>query len=246
MASVQDTRSALRVGHRVAGVYAITPDHLDSTSLLSTSKLLFAAGVRNIQYRRKLTPAKAQLIEAQHLQLLAKSYGANLIINDNLALALEIGASGVHWGRDDVCSANIESLAREIDDARARAAGAGLLAPFMVGISCYNDFARARIAADAGASYVAFGSMFLSSTKPFAAAAPISLIQRGKRELGTPVVAIGGITRDNAATLIDAGVDAIAVISDLFSASNNAELVERVAAFQRLFELRSVTTNETY
>ncbi|MBC7624700.1 MAG: thiamine phosphate synthase [Aeromicrobium sp.] len=246
MASVQDTRSALRVGHRVAGVYAITPDHLDSASLLSTSKLLFAAGVRNIQYRRKLTPAKAQLIEAQHLQLIAKSYGANLIINDNLALALEIGASGVHWGRDDVGSANIESLAREINDARVRAAGAGLLAPLMVGISCYNDFARAQIAADAGASYVAFGSMFPSSTKPFAAAAPISLIYRGKRELGIPVVAIGGITRDNAATLIDAGVDAIAVISDLFSAASNVELVERVTAFQRLFELHSVTTNETY
>ena len=229
----------------VEGVYAITPDHLDSALLLSHSAAMLAAGVHTIQYRRKLTPAASQLVEAHQLQALAASYGARLIINDNLGLALEVGAAGVHWGRDDVITSSVESLAREIDTARSKAAEAGLAAPLIVGVSCYNDFARAQLATDAGADYIAFGSMFPSSTKPLAVAAPVDLITIAKQRLEIPVVAIGGITRDNAAVLIEAGVDAVAVITDLYSVVENKQIAERVRAFERLFQTHTTTNKET-
>jgi thiamine-phosphate pyrophosphorylase len=241
MASDRDTKAELPVAPRIAEIYAITPDHLASALLLSRSKAMFEAGIRTIQYRRKLTAHKSQLGEAQQLQTLAKAHGASLIINDNLELALEVGAAGVHWGRDDIGGTSVESLAREINRARARAATAGLAKPLLVGVSCYNDFARAKVATDAGADYVAFGSMFPSTTKPHATLATAALISRAKQELGASVVAIGGITRDNATALIHAGVDAIAVITDLFSAADDAAIAERVSAFHKLFQVHSAT-----
>jgi thiamine-phosphate pyrophosphorylase len=81
--------------------------------------------------------------------------------------------------------------------------------------------------------------MFASPTKPSAATAPISLIVQAKRQLRTPVIAIGGITRDNAPSLIDAGVDALAVITDLFSAEDDGERISRVATYHALFKSRT-------
>jgi thiamine-phosphate pyrophosphorylase len=231
------------MGRGIEGVYAITPDHLDSALLINLTRAMLEAGVRNIQYRRKLTPLEPQLVEARQLQALVAPYGASLIINDNLALALEVGAAGVHWGRDDVGAPSVASLAHDINTARAKAAGAGLPEPFVVGISCYDDYARAEMAARAGANYVAFGSMFPSSTKPSATIAPVALITRAKQNLGIPVVAIGGITRDNATALVEAGVDAVAVISDLFSATDNWQIAERVKEFEYLFSAHSTITN---
>ena len=236
---------SLTTGRCVAGVYAITPDSLDTALLLSLSAAMLEAGVRTIQYRRKLTPAASQLVEARQLQALAASHGANLIINDDLALALAVGASGVHWGRDDVGASSVESLAKDIKAARAKAAEVGLGAPLIVGISCYNEFARAELAAEAGADYVAFGSMFPSSTKPLATVAPVALITRAKRKFEIPVVAIGGITRDNASSLIEAGVDAVAVITDLYSATDQRQIAERVKAFERLFQPHTINNKET-
>jgi thiamine-phosphate pyrophosphorylase len=204
---------------------------------------MLEAGVRNIQYRRKLTSPGSQLVEARQLQALVASYGASLIINDNLALALEVGAAGVHWGQDDVGASSVESLTHDINAARAKAAETGIASPLIVGISCYNDFSRAELATAAGANYVAFGSMFPSSTKPLATAAPLALITRAKQKFGIPVVAIGGITRDNVIALIAAGVDAVAVISDLFSAIDNMQIAQRVKEFEHLFQAYSTTTN---
>ncbi|MCA2999335.1 MAG: thiamine phosphate synthase [Rhodocyclaceae bacterium] len=236
---------SLPVSRRLSGVYAITPDELDSALMLSLSAAMLEAGVRTIQYRRKLTPVASQLIEARQLQELATAFGASLIINDDLALALAVGAAGVHWGRDDVGSSSVESLAHEIDTARARAEAAGHAAPLIVGISCYNDFARARWATEAGADYIAFGSMFASSTKPFAAAAPVDLIASAKQKLEIPVVAIGGITRDNVTVLIEAGVDAVAIITDLYSAADSRQIAERVKEFEQHFRMRTTTNKET-
>jgi thiamine-phosphate pyrophosphorylase len=166
------------------------------------------------------------------LQALAASHGAALIINDDLALALAVGARGVHWGRDDIAAT--VPLAAQISAAQQQAKAAGIDG-FVVGVSCYNEFCRAENAALAGAGYVAFGSMFASPTKPSAATAPISLITQAKQQLQTSVVAIGGITRDNAPLVIDAGVDAIAVITDLFAVEDDQEQIARVASYQSLF-----------
>jgi thiamine-phosphate pyrophosphorylase len=126
-----------------------------------------------------------------------------LIINDDLALALAIGADGVHLGRDDG------------DPAEARRAlGPGRI----LGVSCYDEWARAEAGAAAGVDYLAFGAVYPSPTKPHAPRAGLELLARAKRELGLPVAAIGGITLDNAPPLIAAGASLLAVISDVFSA----------------------------
>jgi thiamine-phosphate pyrophosphorylase len=137
-------------------------------------------------------------------------------VNDDLALALEIGADGVHLGRDDG------------DLAAARVA----LGPDKIlGVSCYNELARAETAVAAGADYVAFGAMFASPTKIDARNAPLGLL-RDARRLGLPVAAIGGITLENAQEVIAAGADMVAVITDLF---DTMDITARAAAYQDLF-----------
>jgi thiamine-phosphate pyrophosphorylase len=147
-------------------------------------------------------------MQALALARLHAARGALLIVNDDPALAANVGADGVHLGEDD---ASIMS-ARE------------LLGPDrIIGVSCYNDFDRARAAVDAGADYVAFGSFFPSSTKPSARRADLELLRRA-RSLDVPVVAIGGIDADNARTLIDAGADAVAVITAVFLHDDPADV----------------------
>jgi thiamine-phosphate pyrophosphorylase len=101
----------------------------------------------------------------------------------------------------------------------------------MLGVSCYDSLAAARAAVAAGADYVAFGSVFASPTKPAAVRAPLGLFAEA-RGLGVPLVAIGGITLQNAPQLIAAGADALAVISDLFDA---ADIAARARAYGKLF-----------
>jgi thiamine-phosphate pyrophosphorylase len=166
-------------------------------------------GVALLQYRRKLR----DLDEAREIAALAKSFKVPLIVNDDVELALELGAQGVHLGRDD----------GDLRAARRRLAG-GIL-----GASCYNESERARRAIDAGADYVAFGSVFASSTKPQAVRAPLALFAI---ELGVPLCAIGGITLENAPQAIAAGADLLAVLSDLFDAP---DITARAAQYRRLF-----------
>ena len=175
-----------------------------------------AGGARLIQYRNKLAPPPLRRAQAAELLRICRGAGAKLIVNDDLALALEVGADGVHLGRDDG------------DAAQARAA----LGPDRIlGISCYADIARGAGAAAAGADYLAFGSMFASATKPDAVTAPARLLMEAKR-FGLPVAAIGGITLANAPQLIAEGADMVAVITDLFDAM---DIGARAMAYQELF-----------
>jgi thiamine-phosphate pyrophosphorylase len=141
--------------------------------------------------------------QATVLRNLCRNGGAKLIINDHVDLAVETDADGVHVGADDAA----------VRSARARL-GSGKL----VGASCYNSLQGALTAAEQGADYVAFGSFFASAVKPGAVRAPVALLREVKQKIKLPVVAIGGITLSNARELIEAGADAIAVISALFSA----------------------------
>ena len=156
---------------------------------------------------------------AQSLGLLAlcRPHHVPLIINDHLDIALTIEADGVHLGAED----------GDLVTAR-RALGPGKI----LGASCYDRYDLALKARDAGADYVAFGAAFASPTKPNAVRASLELYARAKAELGIPVVAIGGITTANAHLLVDAGVDAVAVITDLFNATDIAATAQR---FSRLF-----------
>ncbi len=196
---------------RLRGLYAIT----DGTPrLLERVAAAIVGGAAMVQYRDKTTDAARREREARDLLAVCRAHGIPLIINDDVALAATVGADGVHLGRDD---------------AVLREARRGLGAAAIIGASCYNDFDLAVAAQQAGASYVAFGRFFASHTKPDAVPvgtwpAPsnsgLDLIRRAKAQLSIPVVAIGGITPDNAAPLIDAGVDMLAVVHGIFGQTN--------------------------
>lgn len=201
---------------RIAGLYAIA----DSAYLKDFVPAVTAAllgGARVIQYRDKTNDATQREAIARALNALCRARGVPLLINDDVRLAGTIEAAGVHLGRDDA------------DIVAARAA---LGARAIIGVSCYNELARARTAQDAGADYVAFGRFFPSRTKPQAQQAAPELLRAARGALKIPIVAIGGITPENGGLLIEAGADALAVIEGVFGQTDIRAAAERYA---RLF-----------
>jgi thiamine-phosphate pyrophosphorylase len=196
---------------RIRGLYAITPEGGNTGELLEKVRAALEGRICLLQYRRK----KGNAAEAWQVVELAHSYGVRVVINDDVALALEVGADGAHLGRDDGDLA----LARK------------LLSRRILGASCYDDLSAAQAAVHAGADYVAFGSVFASPTKPAAVRAPLSLFGEA-RALGVPLAAIGGVTLENAPQAVEAGADLLAVISDLFDAP---DIRARAREYRRLF-----------
>ena len=188
-----------------AGLYLITPDDPDPPRLLTRVRPLlpFASC---LQLRNKAMLAKTLRETGAMLRDACRDAGVPLIINDDAALAAELGADGVHLGDDD----------GDIGVARALLGDAAI-----IGVSCYDDIQRARSLVAQGADYIAFGAFFPSSTKPGARRAGIELL-RQSAQLGVPRVAIGGITPDNARLVVAAGADLIAVISGVFDAPDPA------------------------
>lgn len=207
-------------GGRLRGLYAVTPETIDTDGLVARVRDAVAGGAVLVQYRCKCSDIGLRRQQAQRLLALCRAAGAPLIINDDVALAAEIGADGVHLGRDDA----------DLSAARAR-----LGSDALVGASCYGNLASAETAAQAGASYVAFGAAFASSTKPGAVQAPAALYRQARQRLRLTIAAIGGIRVDNAAPLLAAGVDLLAVISDLFDAP---DVAARAAQYAALFVTR--------
>lgn len=203
---------------RIAGLYAITPDVADTADLLRLVRAALAGGIRILQYRNKPATPALRREQAQALQPLCVAAGVPLIINDHLDLALEVHADGLHLGGGD----------GDIAAARAQLGPGKLL-----GASCYDRIELAQIAIAAGADHVAFGSFFPSSVKPDAVRPPLDLITRVRQQLKVPTVAIGGITLQNAPQLINAGVDAVAVITAIFGAPDVARTARE---FQALFD----------
>lgn len=197
------------------GLYLVTPDWDDTAQLVATSRAAILGGATVLQYRNKTAAPALKLEQAQALRVLTRELGVTLIINDALELALAVEADGLHIGRDDG------------ELATRRAASGGHL---QIGVSCYGDFERARAAHAAGADYVAFGAMHASPTKPHAPLAPASLITRAKQALGARVACIGGITAANAAPLIEAGADWVAVITDIYQAADPQAQAAKIAA----------------
>lgn len=186
---------------RISGLYAVTPDLADTDVLLEKVDAALRGGARVVQYRSKSADAVLQRSQAVAIAGLCRERRALFIVNDSAELAREAGADGVHLGRDDG------------EVARAKATlGAGKL----VGVSCYNEIGLALAAVAQGADYIAFGSFFASPTKPAAVRADVQLLRTAAAQVALPIVAIGGIDVDNAAGLIDAGADAVAVIGALF------------------------------
>jgi thiamine-phosphate pyrophosphorylase len=194
------------------GLYAITES--DSKDLLKNVTLALQGGVNIVQYRNKSANTAQQYAEASALAELCQDYKICFIVNDNIQLAKKVGADGVHLGRDD----GSLQQARQVLGDKA-----------IIGITCYQDIERAVQMEKRGANYVAFGSFFPSPTKPNAARATLELLQQAREQLSLPICCIGGITLQNADTLINKGADMLAVISSLFAMEDIPQVAQQFA-----------------
>ena len=198
---------------KLHGLYAITDSQLLAGKLLPYVEAALKGGAKLLQYRDKSTDDARRLREADALRELCNRYGAALIINDDAELAARLGV-GLHLGQTD---------------------GALLGRKAIIGGTCHAQLELAEAAAKEGVSYVAFGRFFNSTTKPGAPAANAELLDAAKARINLPIVAIGGVTLDNAPALIAHGASMVAVIHGLFGADSAAEVERRARAFSALF-----------
>ena len=199
---------------RLHGVYAITDPVLCGEDLINKVLAAIQGGISVLQYRNKQASLAAQFKEATKLLSLCQQHDVLFIINDDLHLASEVNADGVHLGQQD----------RTLLEARQQLGNEKI-----IGISCNNRFDYALAAQQEGADYIAFGRFFSSMTKPQAPQSEIGLLQRAENELQIPVVAIGGISPDNGRSLIEAGADMLAVIHGIFGQADVRLAAQRYA-----------------
>lgn len=201
---------------RINSLYAITPDEQDTAVLLCKVRLVLSGGARVLQYRNKTADSVLRRKQADALRELTREFSVPLIINDDVPLARQVDADGVHLGGADGSVAAARSVLGKAK---------------LIGVSCYNRIALAHEAAQQGADYVAFGSFFASTVKPDAVAASPDLLRQARREIAVPLVAIGGISAGNAAQLLAAGANSLAVISAVFSAANIHDAARQFSNF---------------
>ena len=204
---------------KLRGLYAITDSELLKGKLLPYVEAALKGGATLLQYRDKSSDEARRLREAEALRELCNRYGAALIINDDAELAARLGV-GLHLGQGD----GSLSVARALLGRKA-----------IIGGPCHAQLELAEAAAKEGASYVAFGRFFNSTTKPGAPAADAELLTAAKARINLPIVAIGGVTLDNAPELIAHGASMVAVVHGLFGADSAAEVERRARAFSALF-----------
>ena len=207
-------RKALPTG----GLYAITEDRPQTLSaLVAQVEAALRGGAVVVQYRRKTQSPATQRREAAALLAVCERHAGVFIVNDDVELALAVGAHGVHLGRED------ESyLALASNPTRT----------LLLGVSCYDSLGLARLACAAGVDYLAFGSIFPSRSKPHAPACALAVLAQARLEFNVPIVAIGGITPENAALVVAAGAHFIAAIGGVFAQDCVATSAARYA---RLF-----------
>jgi thiamine-phosphate pyrophosphorylase len=192
------------------GLYAITDG--PRPDLLEVVSHALQGGARLLQYRDESDDHARRAAEASALKQLCQSHGVPLIIDNDLELALHAGADGVHL-----------SAEHSIADARLALGSSAI-----IGVACRDSLELAQSAATQGASYISFGAFFHSPTKPLAPRASLELL-RQSAALHVPRVAIGGITPDNGAPLVEAGADYLASISSLFGAADVFATAQRFA-----------------
>lgn len=207
---------------KLRGLYAVTDSQLLAGKFLAYVEAALEGGVTLLQYRDKSSDETRRLREAEALRNLCERYKTQLIINDDAELAARLGV-GVHLGQTDGPLAPVRAL---------------LGHKAIVGSTCHASLELAEQAVNEGASYVAFGRFFNSTTKPGAPAANLELLEQARIKLHIPVCAIGGITLENAAPLVAHGVDLLAVVHGLFGADSTAEVTRRARAFNDLLSIK--------
>ncbi|WP_422911280.1 thiamine phosphate synthase [Pseudomonas sp. MAC6] len=204
---------------KLRGLYAITDSELLKGKLLPYVEAALKGGATLLQYRDKSSDDARRLREAEALRELCNRYGAALIINDDAELAARLGV-GLHLGQGD----GSLSAARALLGRQA-----------IIGGTCHAQLELAEAAAKEGVNYVAFGRFFNSTTKPGAPSADIALLTAAKSRVNLPIVAIGGVTLENAPELIAHGASMVAVVHGLFGADSADEVERRARAFSALF-----------
>ncbi len=184
-------------------LYLITPPALDPATFAPVLAEALAGGdVACVQLRLKDVPDEAVLAAGRLLMPIVQAAGAAFIVNDRPDLARALGADGVHVGQDDASYGEARKL----------------LGPdAIVGVTCHDSRHLAMEAAEAGADYVAFGAIYPTATKEAKTSAPLDLIGWWAELFETPCVAIGGITVENAAPVIAAGADFLAVSAGVWA-----------------------------
>lgn len=185
---------------KIRGIYAITPDV--SLNLDQVEKVITQHRISILQYRRKTADDDLKLKEATKLRQLCLQHHTLFIINDDINLAQKVGADGVHLGKNDTSIEQARQLLK--DDA-------------IIGVSCYDDINLAINAQEKGATYVAFGALFTSSTKPDAPHCSLDTITQAQQTLKVPIVGIGGVDFNNQEDALKAGCAAVAMVSALFA-----------------------------
>lgn len=204
---------------KLRGLYAITDSELLKGKLLPYVEAALKGGATLLQYRDKSSDDARRLREAEALRELCNRYGAALIINDDAELAARLGV-GLHLGQGD----GSLSAARALLGRQA-----------IIGGTCHAQLELAEAAVKEGVNYVAFGRFFNSTTKPGAPSADIALLKAAKSRVNLPIVAIGGVTLENAPELIAHGASMVAVVHGLFGADSADEVERRARAFSALF-----------
>ncbi|MEQ1451893.1 thiamine phosphate synthase [Acinetobacter seifertii] len=200
------------------GLYLITNDDPIQLLLEKLDVALATRQVAILQYRRKKIEKADQPAEVEQIKILCEKYQVPFVINDDLQLAAQFGL-GVHLGQSD----------GEITDAKSK-----LPEGVIIGRTCLNSLDLARKAIADGATYIAFGAVYATVTKPEAGNVGIEVIKQAAAQYDLPICAIGGLTVENSKPVIEAGADLCAVISDILGRST-AEIPARVQAWAQLF-----------
>lgn len=200
------TKPKSEIKNSIHGLYVIADTSiLNGSDLVNGVEQATSGGAAIVQLRDKSSSASDRKNLALTLKKICADKNVIFLINDDALLAKNINADGVHIGKEDL----------SIQETRAVVG-----AQAIIGVSCYNQLSLAEDAQKQGADYIAFGSFFNSPTKPEAVPASLALVEKANTVINIPMVAIGGITPDNTAPLMRAGISAIAAASGVIGQDN--------------------------
>ena len=206
---------SMKFAEEMLRLYAVTDrSWVGRQTLARQVEAALKGGATCVQLREKELDRDAFLAEAEELKALCARFGVPLIINDDVELALEVDADGVHVGQEDMDARDVRRLIGENK---------------ILGVTA-KTVEQARKARQAGADYLGSGAVFGSATKRNARPMSLELLQAICESVTIPVVAIGGIHRGNIASLAGTGIRGAAVVSGIFAAADIEEECFRLRA----------------